>query len=56
MALFRRRRAGQLRTADSTDEKHLVEFARSHKGVEAFVEPKTAVTETTVVFVADSGE
>lgn len=56
MALFRRRRPGQLRTADSADERHLVEFARSHNGVEAFVEPRTAVTETTVVFVADTGE
>ena len=56
MALFRRRRPGQLRAADSADEKHLVEFARAHSGVEAFVEPRTAVTETTVVFVADTGE
>jgi hypothetical protein len=56
VALFRRKRPGQLRTADSTDEKHLTEFARTHRGVEAFVEPRTTVTETTVVFVADTGE
>ena len=29
---------------------------RSHTGVEAFVEPKTAVTEVTVVLVAHDGE
>ncbi len=28
----------------------------SHTGVEAFVEPRTAVTETTVVLVAGDGE
>jgi hypothetical protein len=56
VALFRRRRAGQLRTSHPADERHLVEFARSHNGVEAFVEPRTTVTETTVVFVADTGE
>lgn len=54
---FRRRaRAGQLRVADSADTEHLTEFARSHTGVEAFVEPPTAVSTTTVVFVAGTGE
>ena len=47
---------GGVRQADSADEKHLVEFARSRPGVEAFVEPPTAVTATTVVLVAASGE
>ena len=56
VALFRRKRAGQMRTADSADVKHLVEFAKSQTGVEAFVEPRTAVTETTMVLVAASGE
>lgn len=41
---------------DRDDEAHLVEFARTRRGVEAFVEPPTAVTSTTVVFVADTGE
>lgn len=35
---------------------HLSEFARTREGVEGFVEPRTMVTETTVVFVARSGE
>jgi hypothetical protein len=38
------------------DEAHLTRFARSQGGVEAFVEPRTAVTETTVLLVAASGE
>ena len=53
---FRGRRPGQLRRADSEDVRHLREFATSRTGVEAFVEPPTAVTATTVVFVAGSGE
>jgi hypothetical protein len=57
MRWFRRRqRTGRLRTADSGDLAHLEQFARTRRGVEAFVEPRTAVTETTVVLVADSGE
>jgi hypothetical protein len=55
--LFRRRaRPGQVRRADSADLEHLAAFARSHAGVEAFVEPPTAVSTTTVVFVANTGE
>ena len=56
MALFRRRRPGTLRTADPGDTAHLEEFARTRPGVEAFVEPRTAVTETTMVLVAADGE
>ncbi len=60
MGLFRRlrrqQRPGTTRTAASADKKHLVEFAKAHRGVEAFVEPPTAVTTTTVVFVASTGE
>lgn len=37
-------------------EAHLSEFARTRPGVEAFIEPRPAVTDTTVVFVAASGE
>src|SRR5690606_16823054 len=57
-ALFRRRRskAGRLREADKADLAHLEEFARSRRGVEGFVEPRTAVTETTLVLVAVDGE
>jgi hypothetical protein len=35
---------------------HLTEFARSRRGVEAFVEPRTAVTQTTILLVAYDGE
>ncbi len=54
MGLFRRKRRGRI--ADSADEAHLEEFARTRRGVEAYIEPRTAVTETTVVLVADTGE
>ncbi|MGI8532652.1 MAG: oxidoreductase [Geodermatophilaceae bacterium] len=36
--------------------KHLLEFVHNHQGVEAYLEPKTAVTEMTVVLVAADGE
>ncbi|HET9899540.1 MAG TPA: oxidoreductase, partial [Actinomycetes bacterium] len=55
-SLFRRQRPGTLRTADRADADHLSEFARSRRGVEAFVEPRTTVTDTTVVLVAHDGE
>jgi hypothetical protein len=51
-----RARRGTLRSANSADEAHLAEFARTRHGVEAFLEPRTAVTDTTVVLVADTGE
>lgn len=35
---------------------HLEQFVRSRAGVEAFLEPRTAVTDTTVVLVAATGE
>src|SRR5689334_19154503 len=56
--LSRRRggRVGTLRSADSADRDHLAEFVRTRAGVEAFLEPRTAVTETTVVLVAADGE
>ena len=57
MPLFRRRqRRGQVRVADSGDVDHLKSFAAGHTGVEAFVEPPTAVSSTTVIFVANTGE
>jgi hypothetical protein len=57
--LFERRRKtrpGTLRTGDSADLAHLSEFVQTRDGVEAFIEPRTAVTETTVVLVAATGE
>ncbi len=58
MALFRRRRhrPGTVRGADPRDVAHLAGFAASHGGVEAYLEPRTTVTETTIVLVAPSGE
>jgi hypothetical protein len=62
MALFGRRKGrrseidGTLRTGTSADADHLEEFINSHEGVEAFVEPRTAVTDTTVLLVAHDGE
>jgi hypothetical protein len=44
------------RTADRADLEHLAEFVRSKRGVEAFIEPRTTVTETTVLLVAHDGE
>jgi hypothetical protein len=51
-----RRRSGLSSEDLRAAEAHLAEFARSRSGVEAYIEPRTAVTETTVVFVATSGE
>ncbi|WP_410568944.1 oxidoreductase [Amycolatopsis sp. cmx-4-61] len=50
------RRAGTLRKASTEDTRHLDEWAATRRGVEAFVEPKTNVTETTVVLIAHDGE
>ena len=35
---------------------HLTEFARSRRGVEVYVEPRTSVTQTTILLVAWDGE
>jgi hypothetical protein len=52
----RRNRGGTLRAADSADRDHLLDFIRTRQGVEAYLEPRTAVTDTTVVLVAADGE
>jgi hypothetical protein len=49
-------KAGTLRKASSGDTRHLEEWAAVRHGVEAFVEPKTTVTQTTVVLIAHDGE
>jgi hypothetical protein len=56
--LFRRRRRQQdtVRRATSADVAHLEQFVHSRRGVEAYVEPRTTVTETTIVLVASDGE
>ena len=45
-----------LRRAESADERHLGEFIASRRGVEGFVEPRTTVTDVTLLLVAHDGE
>ncbi len=54
--LLGRQRRGTTRAASSADADYLEQWATSRRGVEAFVEPRTTVTETTVVLVAHDGE
>lgn len=54
--LFRRSRPGTLRGGTSADIDHLVGFVQTRAGVEAFLEPRTTVTDTTVLLVASTGE
>lgn len=57
MGLFRRKSGqGQVRSANKADTAHLDEWASTRHGVEAYVEPPTNVTQTTVVLVAHDGE
>ena len=52
-----RRRRGRSRGNDpAADLAYLQQWVAEHAGVEAFVEPKTTVTEVTVVLVAADGE
>ncbi|MFC5994432.1 oxidoreductase [Pseudonocardia hispaniensis] len=53
---FGRGRPGTLRRARSADEEHLRSWAAARAGVEAFVEPRTTVTDTTMLLVAADGE
>jgi hypothetical protein len=41
---------------DRADLDYLAEFVRARRGVEAFIEPRTTVTETTLLLVAHDGE
>jgi hypothetical protein len=59
VAWFRRRREpGRTtdRAADRAGLDHLAEFVRSRRGVEGYIEPRTTVTETTLLLVAHDGE
>jgi hypothetical protein len=53
--LLGRQHAGT-RAASTAGADHLAQWTASRGGVEAFVEPRTAVTETTIVLVAHDGE
>lgn len=59
--LRRRSRGGSIgrsaaRTVDADAVTHLREFATTRIGVEGFVEPRTVVSDTTLVMVARDGE
>lgn len=59
MAIFgrgKKGRPGTTRTASSADLTHLDQFASTRSGVEAYLEPRTTVTETTIVLIAADGE
>jgi hypothetical protein len=54
---FRRQpRPGTPRQHDDEDTRHLTDFVETREGVEGFVEPRTTVTEPTMVLVAADGE
>ena len=44
------------RVVDDGVTAHLTEFARTRRGVEAYVEPRTSVTQVTLLLVAYDGE
>ncbi|MGV0791075.1 oxidoreductase [Mycolicibacterium sp. XJ1819] len=53
----RRGKAGKAENTDSAaDLRYLRQWVAEHAGVEAYVEPKTTVTDVTVVLVAADGE
>lgn len=67
MAWFSRRKAARREDATRSDgpqmdidrravESYFQQFVTSHRGVEAYVEPPTSVTSTTVVLIAWDGE
>jgi hypothetical protein len=45
-----------VRASDSADAVHLRGFVTSRRGVEGFVEPRTTVSEVTLLLVAHDGE
>ena len=65
MGLFDRLRGGRPpadrrstldRASGRGDLAHLEQFVATRRGVEGYVEPRTAVTETTILLVAADGE
>lgn len=54
--LRRRERPGTTRGASTADTDHLEQWAAARRGVEAYVEPRTTVTDITMVLVAHDGE
>jgi hypothetical protein len=58
MGFLRRRRnkPGTLRAAESADATYLRDWIASRRGIEGFIEPRTTVTDTTILLVAIDGE
>jgi hypothetical protein len=50
------RRSTLDRASGKADLSHLEQFVATRRGVEGYVEPRTAVTETTILLVAADGE
>jgi len=46
----------RVRAANRADEEHLHEWIGARRGVEGFVEPRTAVSDVTLLLVAHDGE
>ena len=46
----------RVRASDRADEQHLLDFVSTRRGVEGFVEPRTAVSDVTLLLVAHDGE
>ncbi len=46
----------RVRASDKVDEQHLHAFVAERRGVEGFVEPRTAVSDVTLLLVAHDGE
>jgi len=46
----------RVRAAEAADEQHLHEWVEARRGVEGFVEPRTAVSDVTLLLVAHDGE
>lgn len=56
MALFRSRKASGDSEARKATMAHLRGFVETRGGVEAYIEPPTHVTQTTIVLIAVTGE
>lgn len=54
--LRRKGKPGTLRAAESSDAQYLKDWVRTRSGIEGFIEPRTAVTDTTMLLVAVDGE
>ncbi len=46
----------RVRAATKVDQEHLRDFVAARRGVEGFVEPRTAVSDVTLLLVAHDGE